>query len=89
MSAPSGRRRRYVEVNTLNEGWRQTAREATDSSTSNFSPSLCFFFPFLSFFSPPRSLVSQPVGVGWWRAPEMGSGLAAPDRAVLMGADDD
>lgn len=64
------------------------ARETTDSSPSNFSPSL-WFFSFLSFFSPPRSLVSQPVGVGWWRAPEMGSVLAAPDRAVLMGADDD
>lgn len=52
-------------------------------------PPRCVFFSFLSFFSPPRSLVSQPVGVGWWRAPEMGSVLAAPDRAVLMGADDD
>lgn len=53
MSAPSGRRRRYVEVNTLNEGWRQTVREATDSSISNFSPSLRVFFLFFLFFLPP------------------------------------
>lgn len=65
------------------------ARETTDSSPSNFSPLAVGFFLFFLFSPPPLPLVSQPVGVGWWRAPETGSGLAAPDRAVLMGADDD
>lgn len=62
MSAPSGPRRRYVEVNTLNEQQRQTeqAGERKDRFLFELFPLAAGFFfpPFLFVFNPPPGLLS-------------------------------
>lgn len=96
MLTPSGPKHRYVHVNTVNEGWkgrwRQTEqvneRNDAQSESNSFPSELSLALCFVLFFLPP-----SPVSFAGWvvggMCRERRSGLAAPDRAVLMGADDD